>query len=261
MLIAKSISTNTFTDGADLRSRFETSLNDHYKLGTITGKLVLFFYALYHCSSPSAFLAKQLNQDLQFYVGNVSRLRRALYEFEARHKAGRIPDDVSFKLTDGSAVNMRLKYTGGQIDSLCVKDERTGTWEALGLLPEQFLIKIENDILNNPDLFDSRLIASCKLRPAFENIEALQKMICKEKMEAARKAGKFNPEDFDPGSTDDFQILLANPENVHGRFFIEHVLDIAENLVGSGFYGVMHPDESNFKEFQSCSLHLSLIHI
>jgi hypothetical protein len=246
-------------DIPDLRIRIQTRLNDHYQLGTITGKLYLFFYALYHCTTPSAFLAQQLDQDLKFYVSNVSKFRSGLVQFEARRKAGRMPEDVGIRFTDGTSVNLRLQCTGSRVDSLCVKDDRTGNWEVLGLLPEQYLEKIEKDILHNPDLFDPRLVASCALRPAFENIEALQQSICKQKMEAARRAGLFNQEEFHPGGSDDFQILLTNPANVHGRFFIEHIEDIAENLIRSGFYGALHPDEARFKEFQLCSLHIAIL--
>lgn len=259
MLIAKCVSTESFAVIPDLRARFEARTNDHYNLGTMTGKLVVFFYALVNCSSPWAFLAKQQNQDLQYYVTNVSKFREALYQFEAQYKAGRIPEDVSFRLSDDTEINLRLTIAAGQIDRLYIKDERTGNWETLCLLPEQFLEKIEKDILNNPDLFDPRLVASCKLKPAFDNIEALQKSICKEKMEQARKAGKFNQNEFNPGGSDDFQILLTDPLNVHGRYFIEHAEQIAENLIHSGFYGTMHSDEANFKKYQACSLHIAVL--
>ena len=262
MLIPERMSDLPYNHINNLKSRYAAKVTDQYQPGTFTGKLCLIFYALFNFTTPSAFLAKKSAEALAFYVSNAGKIRQVLHECETSLKSGLKPTDAATcQLTDGTRFQLILDIdeSDGQVRNFILKNETTGKCAVLGFMPAQLIEKIEQDILDNPDLFDARLVASCRLRPAFDNIEALQKAIYKKNSREARQAGQADPTEFDRGGCDDFLMLLTDPETAHGNAFIQHMEVIAENLLHTGFYeDQWHPDEVALRKFQMCALHSAL---
>ena len=253
MLINERMSVQTYNSIDNLQSRFQAKLHQEYRLETFTGFLKLLYHAIQHLYFfPSNYLSKKSKESLDFYVSNISQIRKHLLNFEHQIKQGTdLPShDMTCQLTDGTVVEFRLQFAG-QAQFFYLKNDAS-EWELQPFTPKELLEEIEKDILNNPVYFDPRLVASCELNGAIEIIEDLGRTMMEENRIEAMRRRNGNVHFY---GAEELMDRLTNPNDSHNIRLVQHIEEIADNLLKSGIYdNQSHPQEPTFRQYDFFNL-------
>jgi len=253
MLINERMSGQASNNIPDLPSRFQAKLSHTYRLDTFFGFLSLLRYAIQHLYfSPSAYLSKKSREGLDFYVSNVSQLRKSLLNIEFLIKQGSdlVSHDDTWELTDGTVIEFRIQHSA-EARFFYLKNDQS-EWELQPFSPQEFIAEIERDILNNPACFDPRLVASCKLNTALKTIEDLGRILIEERREHAKSSVKTVVNYY---GADDLMPRLISPNDPHHSRLVQDIENIIDHLIQAGTYDDdLHPDEPSFRTYDFFNL-------